>query len=179
MVLGDPPGGVVDEADPVGAGIRQPAQRIDQRAVGLGIERVHGEVATAGVFLDRRREGDGSATAEGLDIAAEGGDLVRMAVHHQRDGAVVDAGRHRLDAGGPRQRDHPGGLGIGGDVDVAGLQPHHRVAHATADHQRPVPGRGQQAQHLLGARTCQPVAGDLHAIRPASARRIRAVAPQM
>ena len=59
-----------------------------------------------------------------------------MAVGHDRDGAVLDAGRHRLEAGGldaahdlVRQRG-------GGDVDVAERLVQQRVAHRATDDAR-------------------------------------------
>ena len=79
VVLGDPALRVADEADAPGAQVGQAAERVDDRAVGPGIERVHREVAPRGVLGDVARVGDDGAAAEGLDVAAEGGDLERPA----------------------------------------------------------------------------------------------------
>ena len=89
-------------------------------------------------------EGDDGAAAEGLDVAAEGRDLERPAVGDHGDGAVREAGRHRLQPGRRGERDHRLRHGVGGDVDVGDRPAEQRVAHAAADEERLVPGVGQQ-----------------------------------
>ena len=103
-----------------------------------------------GVLGDVGREGDGGVAAEGLDVAAEGRDLERLAVADDGDGAVVDAGRHRVQAGGRGQRHHRLGAGVGGEVDVGDRAAEQRVAHAAADEERAVAGPGQDGADRLG-----------------------------
>ena len=125
-------------------------------------------------------KGDGGVAPVGFHVAAEGGDLVRFAVDDDGHGAMVDPGRHHLQRRRLRQRHHRVGPRVGGDVDIGDRQAEERVAHAAADQKRLMPGPGQQVQHLLRRRRLDPLAGDPHAAsRSASARRIRAVAPQM
>ena len=84
-----------------------------------------------------RPKRDLGVTAVGLDVLAQRGDLERRAVDHHGDGAVLDAGRHRLEAGGLdaahhllrhapwwRRRSSPTGIA------------EQRVAHRAADHAR-------------------------------------------
>ena len=56
------------------------AERIDDVALGRGVERVHGEVAPRGILGEVAREGHGGMAAEGLDVTPEGGDLEGRAV---------------------------------------------------------------------------------------------------
>ena len=51
-------------------------------------------------------------------------------------GAVLDAGRHRLEARGADAADHLVGHGGGGEIDVADRLAEQRVAHRAADHAR-------------------------------------------
>ena len=74
--------------------------------------------------------------AEGLDVLAQRRHLERPAVDHHGDGAVLDAGRHRLEARGLGAPDHLVRHGGGGDVDLADRLAEQRVAHRAADHAR-------------------------------------------
>ena len=74
--------------------------------------------------------------AEGLDVLAQRRHLERPAVDHHRDGAVLDAGRHRLEAGRRGAPDHLVGHGRGGDVELVDRLAEQRVAHRAADHAR-------------------------------------------
>ena len=58
-----------------------------------------------------------------------------MAVHHESDGAVLDAGRHRLEVGRVSATHRFGQRG-GCDVDVAMGQAHQRIAGRAADDAR-------------------------------------------
>ena len=62
--------------------------------------------------------------------------LERRAVDHHRDGAMVDAGRNRLEARGRGAAHHLVRQGGGGDVDVADRLAQQRIAHGAADHAR-------------------------------------------
>ncbi len=99
-------------------------------------QRIHGEVAALGVAPPVAAERHLGVAAEGLDILAQRGDLERTAVHDHRDGAVLDPGRHRLEAGCLDAADHLGGQRRRGDVDVAVRLAEQRVAHRAADHAR-------------------------------------------
>ena len=91
----------------------------------------------------------------GLDILAERRDLVRRAVDHEGDGAVLDSRRHRLEAGRPGARDDGLGPKRGGEIDVAGGAPEQRVAHAAADEAGFLAGCVQSPETGLHARAGQ------------------------
>jgi hypothetical protein len=74
--------------------------------------------------------------AECLDVLAQGRDLERPPLDHDRDRAVVDAGRDRLEGGGGGAPHHLGRQGRGGDIEVARRHAQQRVAHRPADHAR-------------------------------------------
>ena len=73
----------------------------NSRAVAVGVEGVQAEVAPRGVLGPVVGEGDHGAAAVGLDVAAQGGDLERLAVGDRRHRAVLDAGRDGLQPGAP------------------------------------------------------------------------------
>jgi len=180
VILADAGFGVAHETDTPGQEVGQPVQRVDHRAMPVGVERVHGEVAALGVLLDLGRERDHGAAAIGFHIAAEGGDFVRHTIGHNRHGAVVNAGRDHFEPRVFRNVRDCFGRRVGGDVDVTNRLVQQGVAHAAADEQRLVTGIFQRQHQGLRARIVQPVARDLHgSIRSANPRRIRAVAPQM
>ena len=101
-------------------------------------------------------ERDLGLAAEGLDVLAQRRHLERTAVDHRRDGAVLDAGRHRLVAGGlDAAHDllrHRGGR----DVDLADLLPEQRVAHRAADHARLLAVAVEQRQQLAKRPVVEP-----------------------
>ena len=99
-------------------------------------QRVHGEVAALGVAPPVAAERHLGVAAEGLDILAQRRHLERMTVDDHRHGAVLDPGRHRLEAGGLDAADHLVGQRRGGDVDVAVRLAEQRVAHRAADDAR-------------------------------------------
>ena len=134
-----------------------------------------------GVVVDLVGKGDHGAAAIGFNIAAKGCDLERNAVFDQGDGAVVDAGGHRLDAGITGQVHHPLGPGIGADIQIRDRRAQQRIAHTAADKQRLVAPRRQHAADPARGRIGQPAVGDAGhpASRSLSPRRMRAVAPQM
>ena len=180
-VLADALRRVPDEPHAPRAQIGQPAERVDHRAVGLGIERIHREIAAPRIGLEALAEGDLRVAAIGLDIGAEGRDLVGQAARHHGHGAMRDPRRHRLEPRRLRARHHRFGGRIRGDVDIADRLAEQRVAHAAADEQRPVPRPGQRRADRARLGPVDPRAVEPHArpARSASPRRIRAVAPQM
>ena len=181
IVLADAALGVFDEAHAAGHQIGHAAQRIDDRAAGIGIKRVHGEVAAPGILGEAVRKPHHSVTSIGLHIGAKGRDLVADTLRDQRDGAVVDAGGHRFQARRAGKADDPFGTRIRGDVHIRDVEPEQRVAHAAADDIGLLTRPDQRAQRRLKRLRRQPIRGDPgHVImRSASPRRIRAVAPQM
>ena len=58
-----------------GGEIGAAVERVVQRAVGIGVKRVEGEVAAAGVFEPVVGEGHDRAAPVGLDVAAQGREL--------------------------------------------------------------------------------------------------------
>ena len=191
IILGDPRVRVADEAQAAGAQVGQAADRVDHRAVGPRIQRVHGEIAPHRVFGQVVRERDHRAAAKGFHVAAEGRDLERAAARDHGDGAVLDPGRDRLQPRGEGQRGGLVGPGGGRDVDVV-----HRLA------QQRVPDRAPHDKGGVGGERVQhpPQIGIVHHRRGhrgvggkvpgrhratraetlcASACSTRAVAPQM
>ena len=110
---------------------------------------------SASTFQSRPNATIGLA-AEGLDVLAQSRHLERHAVDHQRDGAVIDAGRHRLEPGGGGAADHLVGHRRGGDIDVAERQPHQRVARGAADHARLLAVAIEEAERAPHRRVAQP-----------------------
>ena len=91
---------IADEAHAPRRQIVEPADIIVDRAVARGRQRIDGEIAPLGVGLPVAAEGDLGVAAIGLHVLAQRGHLERMLVDDDGDGAVLDAGRHRLEAGG-------------------------------------------------------------------------------
>ena len=180
VILPDPLVRVADEAHMPRQRIRRAAKRIEHRAIGCGVKCVHGEIAPARVFLCRVGKGDNRVSSVGVHVAAEGRDLERLAVHDDGHGAVVDPGGHDAKTGLFAQFSDCFGPRVGGDVQIGGTGPDQCVAHAAADEPGLKSGIGQHGADTLGGRVLQPVGRDLHGfIRSASARRMRALAPQM
>ena len=94
---------IADEAHAPRRQIVEPADVIVDRAVARGRQRVDGEIAPLGVDLPVAAEGDLGVAAVGFDVLAQRGHLERMLLDDDGDGAVLDAGRHRLEAGGGRR----------------------------------------------------------------------------
>ena len=72
-------------------------------------------------------------TAERLHVAPQRRHLERHPVRDQRHGAVVDAGRHRLQLRRPRKLDDLVGLRCGGEIDFVYGNSEQRIAHRAAD----------------------------------------------
>ena len=100
----------------------QSADMVMHDAVGIDRQAVDGEIAPLGVADPVAAERDLGLAAERLGILAQGGDLERMPVDHQRHGAVLDAGRHALDAGRLGAADHLVGQRGGRDIDIGDRQ---------------------------------------------------------
>ena len=128
--------GIADETHAPRGQIGEPADIIVDRAVGCRRQGVDGEIAPLGVGLPVAAEGDLGVAAIGLHILAQRGHLERMLVDNDGDGAVLDAGRHRLEAGGRDALDHFLRHRRGGDVDLMDGQIEQRIAHRAADYAR-------------------------------------------
>ena len=136
VVFGDALMRIADEAHAPRRQIGQPADIIVDRAVARHRQRVDGEIAPLGVRLPVAAEGDLGVAAIGLHVLAQRGDLERMLVDDHGDGAVLDAGRHRLEAGGLHAAHHLLRHRGGGDVDLVDRHVDQRIAHRAADHAR-------------------------------------------
>lgn len=181
VILADPVFGMAHETHMARRQIGKPrAKRIEHLPVGARIKRVHREIAPRRILLNPVREGHDGMAPEGFHIAPEGRNLVRLMPGDHRDGAMLDPGGNSAQARGPGKRHHLFGGRIGRDVDIGHRLAQQGVAHAAPDQKRLMPALFQQGQNLLDMRCLDPRTRDLHgAIRSASARRMRAVAPQM
>ena len=133
IVFGDARRRVADEAHAPRLDVGEPADVVVDGSVAGERQRVHGEVAPLGVALPVAPELDRCAAAERLDVLAQGRDLERAALDHHRDGAVVEPGRHGLEACSLDPADHFGRERGSGDIDVAVRLADERVAHRAAD----------------------------------------------
>ncbi len=156
IVLGDPLVRVADEAHAPGGNIVKPADVIVHDAGGVDRQAVDGEVAPLRVDDPVAAERDLGLAAERLGILAQRGDLERMRIDDQRHGAVVDAGRHALDAGRLGAADHFGGQRGGRDIDVADRNLQQRVADRAADHARFLAIAVQKPEHAGGRTGSEP-----------------------
>ena len=127
---------LADEAHAPRVKVRKPADIVVHGAVSGGRERIHGEVAPLGVLLPVAAEAHAGVAAEGFDILAQRRHLERPAVDHDRDGAVLDAGRHRLEARGLGATDDLLRDSGGGHVEFKDRLAEQSVSHRAADHAR-------------------------------------------
>ena len=180
IILGDPRRRVADKPHPPRQQVGQAAQRINHRAIGLGIERIHGEIPPRSVFGQRRAEPHHGMAAIGGQITPKAGHLIGQTVGHHRNRAMVDPGRHRAQPRRRSQSDDLFGPGIGGEIDIHHRHPQQGIPDRPPHHQRLMPGHGQHGANTLRLFPVQPGTRQLHrAIRSASPRNIRAVAPQI
>ncbi len=162
IVFADAILGIVDEAQASGPQVRQAAKRIDNRAIRPRVKRIHGEVATMGVFLDRFGKGNNGPAPVRLHILAETRDFEGIMTGHNGNGAVFIAGRHRLE---PRRFRRSKSLirrGISCDIDIRNRHTQHRIAHTATNKKSLKPCIGQHGTHRLRGRICQPVIGEAH-----------------
>ncbi len=85
---------------------------------------------------------------------------------HDRHRAVLDPGRHRLEARGRRAAHHLLRHGGGGDVDVAMRQAEQRVAHRAADHARLLAVAVEHGEQARSGGSLQPGRVELHFVVP-------------
>ena len=127
---------VADEAHPARLHVRPAAEGVEQAAVRGGVERVHGEVPPARVRRPVVGERHLGPPPEGLDVVAQRRHLERAVAGDHRDGAVVEAGRNRAQAGALRERDHLVRPRGGGQVDLVDALTEQADAHRAADRTR-------------------------------------------
>ncbi len=140
VILGDAVGGHADEADAAGGEVGDAAEEVvDPPGQRVGVERVDREVAPRGVGPPVVGEGDGGVAAVGRDVAAQRRHLGDEPVGDRGDGAVGDAGRHRLDPGGGQAGDDLVGGELRREVDVARRSP--RAARRAPRRRRAWSGR--------------------------------------
>ena len=157
MILGDALERVADEAHPARLQVVEPPEIVEHLAARrIGGQSVDGEVAPRRVLAPILGVGDGGAAAVGGDVAAQGGDLDRLAADHGGDRAVGEAGRHRLDPRRLEPADHLVGRDPGGEVDVARLEAEQGVAHAAADESRLARRRAKRREQPVHARPVLP-----------------------
>ena len=94
-------------------------------------ERVHCKIPALGIAFPVAAEGDLRSSAEGLDILAQGGDLERLPVGNDGNGAVLNASRHRLESCRLDAADDFFRQRRGSDIDVPGWIAKKRVANRT------------------------------------------------
>ena len=156
IVFGDARGGIADEAHASCRDVGQPAHIIVDGAVARSRQRVHGEVAPLGIPFPVSPERHLRMTPEGLDILAQSCDLERLPMDDNGNGAVLDPGGHRLEAGGLSPADHLRRQRGGGNVDFANRLGQHRVAHRAADHTRLLAAAVEHGQQVPERRLLQP-----------------------
>src|SRR5204862_88636 len=109
-----------------------------------------GEVAPLRVADPVAAERDLRLAAERLGVLAYCRDLKRLRIDDEGHGAVVDARRHALDAGGPGAADHLIGKRRGRNIDIADRNLQLRVADGAADHTCFLAVAAQQFEHAGG-----------------------------
>ena len=143
IVFPDPPPGVLDEADMPRPKVRQPAQRVRNRAVRRAIKRVHREIAATCVLGQSVGEGDDCPPAVRSHIAAERRHFERRRINDQGDRAVVDPRGQRPDPRGIGQCQNLLGPCIGRDVEIGDRRAKQRISYATAHEPRLMARIGQ------------------------------------
>jgi len=133
IVLADSLARFPDEAHTAGRQVLAPAEGVEKlpfRAAGHGVE---GEVPARRIGLPVVGEGDPGATAVGLHVLAQGGDLERPVPGDGGDRAVVESRGHGLQPGGAQQVHYLLGPVGSRQVHVLHRAAGQRVAHAAAD----------------------------------------------
>ena len=178
IILGDARRRIADEAHAPRPDVREPADEIDHFAVALEEQRVDRKVAPFRVRFPVAAKTHLGVAAEGLDVLAQRGDLERLAVHDNRNGAVFDAGGNGVEAGLARAAHDLVGHRRGRQIDLADLKTEQRIAHRAADHarflavlvehrQKPHERIVRQPRHFLRG---QALGRPAHLIRPGTSR---------
>ena len=149
-VFFDARGGIADEAHAAGVKVLEAAGRVVEGAAGIEVQRVEGEVAALGIGDPVAGERDTRLAAQGLDVHAQGGDLIRAVARDGSDGAVVDSGGDRLQARRNQQGGDVGGDVGGGDVDIVDRTVEQRVTHTATDEAHGGPLGGERRDYRAG-----------------------------
>ena len=157
IVFFDPGFRIADEAHPARGEIAKSAKWIEHPAVSIGVKRVEREVAAARVLLPGGGEGDLGVAAEGLDVTSERGDLEGKAIGDNGDRAVIDPGRHGLQARLLGKRHHLIGPRGGREIDLGDGEPEQRIAHRAADSARLDAVDAECVEHGLGFTPREPL----------------------
>lgn len=148
--------GIADEAHAPQRNVGKPADVVVHDARRVDRQPVHGEVAPLGVPHPVTAERNLGLAAEGLGVLAQRGHFIGVPVDDQGDGAVVDAGRHALDAGAFGAPHHLLRQCGGRDIHVARPQAEQRITHGAADHARLLAVGVQELQDARGPAGGQP-----------------------
>ena len=95
-----------DEAHAPRCDVGEPADVVVHETVARDRERVDGKVAALGVRLPITAERNLGLAAKGFNVLAQRCDFIWAGFDHDGDGAVLDAGRHRLEARSFHPTDH-------------------------------------------------------------------------
>src|SRR5262245_42685699 len=136
IILGDALCGIADEAHAAIVQIVETAGVVIDPAVASHRQRIDREVPPLGIRPPVAAELDLGVAAVGLDILAQRGHFERLLVDDNRDRAVLDAGRHRLESGGGDALHDFFRNGGGGDIHFRDRYAEQRIAHRPADDAR-------------------------------------------
>src|SRR5205085_2728729 len=150
VVLGDPLIRVAYEAHAFGANVLKSANMVVHDAGGVDRHAVDGKVTPLRIHNPVAPERDFGLAAECFGILAQRGDLKWLRIDDQRHRAVIDAGRHGLDASRLGAADHFARQGRGRDIDLAYWKLQKRIADGATDHARFLAIAVQQAKHAGG-----------------------------
>jgi len=132
---------VPNKAHPFRVQIFKPPDGIEEVAVFIGINRVHGKVAAHRIMHPVFCESDLRPSPKGLNIHPQRRDLVGTFVDDGCHGAVVNPGRNDLDVMRAQKVHHPVRVAVDGKIDIADGKTKQPVAHRPPDEPqgRPVP----------------------------------------
>ena len=114
----------------------EPAGIVVDRAIARRRQRIDGEIAPFGVGLPVAAEFDLGMAAIGFDVLAQRRDLERMLVDHDGHRAVLDAGRHGLEARRRHALQTSSGTAVVATSTSHDRHAQQRVAHRAADDAR-------------------------------------------
>ena len=134
IIFRDAAGCVADESHSPRSNIGMTTHIVVNHALARCRERVHCKIPALGIAFPVAAEGDLSSSAEGLDILAQGGDLERLPVGNDSNGAVLNASRHRLESCRLDAADDFFRQRRGSDIEIPGWIAEKRVANRTPYH---------------------------------------------
>ena len=152
VILGNPLRRIADEPHAAGVQIGHALEIVEHLAILRHRHRVDGEIPPGRVLAPILSERHHSASAVCLDVAPQRRHLEAPMPGHRRHRAVLNPGRHRLQAGPPQRKRHRLRRLGGGEIDVRDLPPQQRIPHRTANQPRP----RQRRQHRRHRRIGQP-----------------------